>query len=89
MVALRHSEPALVYGDYKDLDPTNPNIFVYTRILGAKRYLVVLNFSEKSTAYTVPDQIKAEKIVISNLNSKEENTSTLQLKGWEARVYTY
>ena len=45
MIALRAKSPALIYGDYKDLDPTNPNIFAYTRTLGDEKYLVVLNFS--------------------------------------------
>ncbi len=89
MIALRHSTPALVYGDYKDLDPHNPSVFAYTRTLGEKQYLVVLNFSEKPIAYALPDSIKAGHIAISNLGATEENTSTLNLKGWEARVYTF
>ena len=47
MIELRHKTPALVYGTYLDLDPANPAIFAYTRTLGADRYLVVLNFSDK------------------------------------------
>ncbi len=89
MIALRHSDPALVYGDYKDLDPQNADVFAYTRVMGTKRYLVVMNFSTKPIAYTVPDGIKAGHLAISNINATEENTSTLNLKGWEARVYTY
>ena len=89
MIALRHSEPTLVYGDYKDLDPENSTIFAYTRVMGSKRYLIVMNLSQKTIAYTVPNNIKAGRIAISNLDATEEDTSTLNLKGWEARVYTY
>ena len=54
MIALRAKTPAFVYGDYKDLDPQHPQIFVYTRILGPERYLVVHNFSARPIAYTLP-----------------------------------
>ena len=45
MIELRRATPALVYGDYHDLDPINPAIFSYTRTLGPERFLIVLNFS--------------------------------------------
>ena len=33
LIELRRKTPALVYGDYHDLDPINPTIFSYTRTL--------------------------------------------------------
>jgi oligo-1,6-glucosidase len=87
MIALRSKSPALIYGDYKDLDPTSPNIFAYTRTLGEEKYLVVLNFSAAPTTYTIPDGQKAGTLNISNLGSTEQQTTTLNLKAWEARVY--
>jgi oligo-1,6-glucosidase len=89
LIALRHATPALVYGDYKDVDPANPDVFAYTRTLGAERFLVVLNFSAKAMAYTVPDGLKPTKLVMSNVGSKGVGSGTLNLKGWEARVYRY
>jgi oligo-1,6-glucosidase len=89
MIALRHDSPTLVYGDYKDLDPQNPKLFIYTRTLSKDKYLVALNLSDAPIAYTIPDAIKAGKLVVSNLPTTEANTSTLNLKGWEARIYKY
>ena len=65
MAALRRKTPAFVYGDYQDLDPTNPKIFAFTRGIGADKYLVVLNFSTDAVTYTLPDTIKAGDLVIS------------------------
>jgi oligo-1,6-glucosidase len=87
IIALRSKSPALVYGDYKDLDPTNPTIFTYTRTLGAEKYLVVLNFSGEATTYTLPENLKAGALKISNLASTEQQTTILNLNAWEARVY--
>jgi oligo-1,6-glucosidase len=87
MIEVRKKTPALIYGDYKDLDPQNPVIFAYTRTLGTDRYLVVLNFSKDEVAYTFPEGLNARELLISNLESNEENVSLVSLKGWEARVY--
>ncbi len=87
MIALRAKTPAFVYGDYKDLDPQHPQIFVYTRILGPERYLVVHNFSARPIAYTLPKGETAGTLTIDNYAGDEANARTLHLKGWESRIY--
>jgi oligo-1,6-glucosidase len=87
MVELRKKTPALVYGDFKDIDPANAKVFAYTRILGGQGYLIVLNFSGEVLNYAIPAGLKAGRLVISNLGGAEENTGTLQMNAWEARVY--
>ena len=87
MIELRKKTPALIYGDYKDLDPQHPSIFAYTRTMGADKYLVVLNLSSNGLAYTLPENLKAGKLELSNLEGKEENVTAVNLKPWEVRVY--
>jgi len=89
MVHLRSATPAFVYGDYKDLAPADPAIFAYTRTLGADRYLVVLNFSEKPAAFAVTGGIQPKQLVIGNLKGTGASGATLDLQGWEARIYRY
>ncbi len=84
---LRRKTSALIYGDYKDLDPLNPKIFAYTRTLGKETYLVVLNFSKDAVTYALPAGLKAGQSVLSNLGQPEEHISVLRMKAWEARVY--
>jgi oligo-1,6-glucosidase len=87
MAKLRERTPALIYGDYKDLDPQNTKVFAYTRTLGKDKYLVILNFSEDGVSYRLPGGLTAGQLQISNLGSTEQKTAVLKLKGWEARVY--
>ena len=87
MVKLRRSTPALIYGDYKDIDPSHAEVFSYMRVLGEESYLVVMNFSRKQISYTLPAGIEAKKLVNANLESSEENAKTLHLEAWEARIY--
>ena len=89
MTELHRNTPALIYGDYADLDPQNSKIFAYTRTLGGDKYLVVLNLSKEANTYTLPNGVKAGKMLITNLGSKEEQTSVLKLQAWEARVYRF
>jgi oligo-1,6-glucosidase len=87
MVELRKKTPALVYGDFKDIGPADVKVFAYTRTLGGEGYLIVLNFSGDAVSYMLPAGLQAGRLVISNLGGAEENTGTLQMKGWDARVY--
>ncbi|HZD77663.1 MAG TPA: alpha-glucosidase C-terminal domain-containing protein, partial [Acidobacteriaceae bacterium] len=79
--------PAFVYGDYKDLDPQHPHIFVYTRTLGPERYLVIHNFSAQPIAYTLPGGATAGALTMDNYAGNEAHTPTLHLRGWESRIY--
>ena len=91
MIALRHSTPALIYGDYLDLDPQNPQIFAYTRTLGREKYLVVLNFASTPTTYQLPSGIIPGKLILSNHANHNSDTTpdipTHHLQPWEARIY--
>ena len=87
MAKFREKTPALVYGDYLDIDPQNTRIFAYTRTLASDKYLVVLNFSADNISYTLPNRIKVGQLQISNVDVAHGETKVLHLKGWEARVY--
>jgi oligo-1,6-glucosidase len=89
MIALHRGTPALIYGDFTDLDPANPTIFAYTRTLGKDRYLIVLNFSRDPITYRLPRGLRPNHLLVTNLRSKEIKTSILNLKGWEARIYKF
>ncbi len=86
-IALRAKTPALIYGDFKDLDPANPAVFAYTRTLGKASWLVVLNFSGKAQQFALPGGMKAGRLVLGNLTSDVEDKAALRMKPWEARVY--
>lgn len=89
MIALREAHKAFVYGDYKDLDPQNLQVYAYTRTLGPERFLVVLNYGGRPATYALPGGVKAGKLALGNLSGTEENTASLHLRPWEARVYAF
>ena len=87
LLQLRKQSLALIYGDYEDLDPQNPSIFIYKRSLGADEYLVVLNMSNLSLVYTLPAGVKTGRLILSNTGGKEEDVPVVNLNSWEARIY--
>lgn len=89
LIKLRHATPALVYGDYQDLDPGSKSVFIYSRILGDARYLIVMNFSREPVTYPVPAGVNAINLVLSNLSNLSQDTTILKLGAWEARVYQF
>jgi oligo-1,6-glucosidase len=87
MLEFRGKTRAFAYGTYEDLDPKNAQVFAYKRTLGSEKYLVVLNFSNNALSYSLPGGVKAGQLQISNLGKVEENTNSLKLRAWEARIY--
>ncbi len=87
LISMRAKTPALVYGDFVDLDPGNPKVFAYTRTLGKESYLVVLNFSGESVEFGLPAGKAVGRLLTGNLSDAPAEKSTLHLRPWEARIY--
>ena len=81
--ALRKASLAFVYGEYVDVLPEHPHLFVYTRVLGDERYLVALNFSRESAALLLPANALYSRVVLSNATPTD---AYAELAPWEARI---
>ena len=82
LVKLRKENPVLVYGRYKLLDADNPHVYAYTRALGGKEVLVLLNFSAAAAPVAV-DVPASAKLMIGNYAAPRGQL----LRPYEARVY--
>lgn len=85
LTSLRKGLPVLVYGAFKLLDPTNENVFAFTREDSSGAYLVLLNFKQQESEYTLPPDLKPAEKIISNYPDSSQNKSRLQ--PFEATVY--
>ncbi len=50
LIALRHTDPVVVHGDFRMLLPDDPAIYAFTRSLGDQQLLVVANLSDDPVA---------------------------------------
>ena len=88
LIRLRHENEIIVYGDYKLLAPEDEALFIYTRMFGTQRLMVLCNFTEKEVPIPaeVTEQIPADaQLLIGNYPEQKEE----MLQAYEARVYTY
>jgi oligo-1,6-glucosidase len=87
MIAVRKSNPVLVYGKYNLIDATNPEVYAYTRELNGQKMLVLLSFSDKGGTFTLSSDMKLGDEIIGNYKEKLIiNNGTVQLKPWQAVI---
>jgi oligo-1,6-glucosidase len=91
LLALRAKTPALVHGAFTDIDPAHPQVFAYTRVLGAARYLVVINFGSAPVDYALPAGYRIKAPVFSEGEAKvaKAGAARLDLAPWQATIYRY
>lgn len=87
LIALRRNSPALIFGEYRDLDPSNAKIYAYTRSLANAKYLIIINMSESNVRYDIPGAIKIKQLVIQNSENTEFSDSQVNLHPWQASIY--
>ena len=90
LIVLRHTEPAVVDGDFTMLLPEHQQLYAFTRRLGQVELLVVANLSSGTA---VADQIpdvggwESAELVLTHTPPPEPSQHRMQLRPWEARVY--
>jgi oligo-1,6-glucosidase len=90
LIRLRRQHPIVVYGRYDLLLDNHEQIFAYTRTLGAEQLLVILNFSEETPVFELPEGIvySSKQLWIGNYPvNEQEDIRSIRLKPYEARVY--
>ena len=85
LIALRKENPIMVYGKYELLLADSEELFVYTRTLEHEKLLVVCNFCDHETAFTVPEEFVGAPCLIANMANGYDKPK-MTLKAYEAFV---
>lgn len=83
LISLRKENELLVFGEFTLLLPKHPTIFAYERTYQNETWLVVANFSEKSTELSLSKQSDIIEPIISNYTKQSYDLSDLHLKPYE------
>lgn len=88
MLALRKSNPIIVYGDFVLYYKRHKKLFVYERNYEGKKLLVAINFSETDTQIRAPKNfdLSESELLISNYEVEDKSVMNV-LRPYEARVY--
>ncbi|MBR3217113.1 MAG: alpha-glucosidase C-terminal domain-containing protein, partial [Exiguobacterium sp.] len=81
LIALRKTNPIVVYGKYELLLPEDEAVYAFTRSFEGETWLVLCNFSDETQQRELPYDVKER--VIGNMEPIEAFT----LRPYEAQVY--
>jgi oligo-1,6-glucosidase len=84
MQKLRKENDALIYGKYALLDKDNPDVFAYTRELNGKKFLILLNFKNKTATVNTGMDLSKVKVLIKNYTTASTDGT---LKAYEAVIF--
>ncbi len=88
MTKLRKDNPVLVYGDYQIIQPEHPDIYAYSRTLGEKKMLVLLNFTNQASTIKLEKEYSVNDIVISNDANISIDGTTIMLQPYQALIFS-
>jgi oligo-1,6-glucosidase len=84
MIKLRKDNDVLIYGKFTIIDKENKEVFAYTRELGGKKFLVLLNFTNKNATVKTGFDISKAAVLINNYPAVSSDGT---LKPYEAVIY--
>ena len=90
LIQLRKDNPIIVYGSYDLILDSHEEIYAFTRTLENDRLLVILNFSENTPEFNLPENITYSNsdLLISNYKvDSSDDIHKITLRPYEARVY--
>lgn len=87
LIALRHDDPVVRFGDFSLLLPDDPDVYAFTRSLGEDRLVVAGNFRGDARMVDLGVDLRGASLVIGNLPETAVPTSgPITLRPWEAVV---
>ena len=91
LIAFRKENDVAIYGKYREFYPASNSLFVYERVLGSRRMLVVCSFKERSVRFDSPSgyDLNSGKLVLSNYKDNKIVNNGFLTKPYEVRVYLF
>ncbi|WP_434711105.1 alpha-glucosidase [Rhizobium sp. YTUHZ045] len=84
LIALRKTDPVIVYGEYRSWLDQHPDVFVYTRTLDRSWIIVVANFTPRDITLSLPTELAINgECLICNYEPVHMIGETVELKPYE------
>lgn len=89
LIRLRKRYPVVVDGKYELINPTDSDVYGYTRTLGKQKLVVICSFAEYKVNYKLPEPLKnrSGKLLLSNYQDTKKALGDLELRPYEAVIY--
>ena len=91
LLAFRKETPAALYGVYRELLPESRQLYVYERVYGSEKLLVICSFTNEQVRFEAPEgyRIEEEEPVLSNYEHNFVISSGFTTRPYEMRVYHF
>ncbi|QFZ79170.1 alpha,alpha-phosphotrehalase [Streptomyces fagopyri] len=86
LIELRHTEPAVVHGDFTMLLPHDERIYAFSRRLGTTELLIIGNFTDRTVRADIGDAAawSSAELLLTNLPTLPAD---LTMAPWQAAIY--
>ena len=91
LLAFRKENEAALYGVYRELLPGDKQLYVYERVYGSEKLLVICSFTNEQVRFEASDgyNIEAEEPVLSNYEHNFVISNGFTTRPYEMRVYHF
>ena len=89
LIAFRSGSRTVRFGDYRELCPAHPHLYVYTRTYEGETLLALCSFTDKPCRFRLPDAACAAELLFSNYPVGAPNAAVLTTRPYETRVYRW
>jgi oligo-1,6-glucosidase len=87
LIAIRKSNPALIFGSYRDISGDSSQVYAYVRRYESSQVAVILNFSDSPAHFHFPADFRWKRVVIGNIEDAPGQASTsIQLSPWQSLI---
>ena len=91
LIKFKKENEVAIYGKYQEFYKNSSSLYVYERVLGDEKLLVVCSFKENSVKFKAPAGYELSKgeLVFSNYNDNKIVNNGFVTKPYEVRVYKF
>lgn len=91
LIVFKKSDPAAIWGDYKEYYERSEDFYVYSREHGGRRILVICSFTEKEKRFTPPEgfELSRGRLVLANYSLNVAPGGAFTARPYEVRVYVF
>lgn len=88
LIDIRKNNETIIYGEYRDLDVENPDVFAYIRELDGDKVVVICNFTDKIVTFKEESlEIDDSEVLLSNYKDERKLQNVMELRPYEAIMY--
>ncbi len=89
LLMVRKDYDVFVYGDFEELEFSDPNLYIYKKTLGNEKIMVALNFGSENTDFAIDANTSMGDIIINNYKKLGVKDNIIQLEPYQGIVVEF